>query len=253
MDFNTFAAYLMRIYHALTIGDHHTNHCEDYLSICEIDPETLMCAVMDGCSMGKDSYFASTLTGKLLRKISKELSYKLFASKEKLELQQMLEKIVGQLFHELHLHKNSLNLHRNEILSTLLIGIIDTEKKSGEFLCIGDGLICVNQQFFEFEQSDKPDYLGYHLDEDFGDWYKNQRQRISSVGINDFSIATDGIFTFKKYDAKTYEQPGNVIDFLLVNAEDGEHENMLERKIFDLKNEWGLKPSDDCAIIRGIV
>ena len=57
----------MNIYTTLQIGELHTNHCEDYFITAEIGKNKLLCAVMDGCTMGTDSYFAATLTGKLLR------------------------------------------------------------------------------------------------------------------------------------------------------------------------------------------
>ncbi len=203
--------------------------------------------------MGTDSYFAATLTGKLLRKISKEYSYKEFLSKESADLQLILEKITRQLFEELRSVKNILQLERTEVLNTLLIGVIDTKHCSGEFLCVGDGLICINNQLFEFEQDDKPDYLGYHLHEDFNNWYGKQEQRISAQDIQDFSLATDGIFTFKKFDNKTYPEPGDAVKFLLVDTEESNNSNMLNRKLYDIQTNWGLKPGDDLAIVRIIL
>src|SRR3954470_18578278 len=111
----------MTIYTTLTIGEHHTNHCEDYLITAEIGKEKILCAVMDGCSMGTDSYFAATLTGKLLRKIANEYSYKEFISKKPNELEHALKEIVRQLFLELRDLKNSIQLKREEVLNTLLI------------------------------------------------------------------------------------------------------------------------------------
>lgn len=143
-----------------------------------------------------------------------------------------------------------LQLEREEVLNTLLIGVIDTHNRCGEFLCIGDGLICINNQLFEFEQDDKPDYLGYHLHEEFNSWYSKQQQRISAQHIQDFSLATDGIFTFKKFDNKTYTEPGDVVKFLLVDTEESNNSNMLNRKLYDIQTNWGLKPGDDLAIIR---
>jgi hypothetical protein len=139
------------------------------------------------------------------------------------------------------------------VLNTLLIGVIDTSNRSAEFLCVGDGLICINNRLFEFEQNDKPDYLGYHLHEDFTAWYGNQQQRVSAQDLQNFSLATDGIFTFKKFDSKTYAEPGDVINFLLVNSEEGDSNNMLDRKLLDIQTNWGLKPGDDLAIIRIIL
>ena len=243
----------MIIYTTLTIGEHHTNHCEDYLVTEEIGKEKILCAVMDGCSMGTDSYFAATLTGKLLRKIAKEYSYKEFISKKSNDLQQTLEGIVRQLFLELRELKNSIQLKREEVLNTLLIAVIDSSNASGEFLCVGDGLICINGEFFEFEQDNKPDYLGYHLQEDFDTWYANQQQKISAQNIHDFSIVTDGIFTFRKYNNQSYQQTGNVVDLLLIEKEGYQSTNMLDRKRIEIEKEWGLKPMDDLAIIRGIL
>ncbi|OQP63081.1 hypothetical protein A3860_03665 [Niastella vici] len=200
--------------------------------------------------MGTESYFAATLTGKLLRKISKEYSYKEFFSKESVGLQLILERITKQLFEELRSAQNILQLEREEVLNTLLIGIIDTNQRTGEFLCIGDGLICINNRLFEFEQDNKPDYLGYHLHEDFDSWYGKQQQRIFAQDLQDFSLATDGIFTFKKFDSKPYEEHGDVLEFLLADTAGSNNSNMLNRKLYDIQTNWGLKPGDDLAIIR---
>ena len=243
----------MIIYTTLTIGEHHTNHCEDYLITAEIGKEKILCAVMDGCSMGTDSYFAATLTGKLLRKIANEYSYKEFISKQSNDLQQTLAGIVRQLFLELRELKNSIQLKREEILNTLLIAVIDSSNATGEFFCVGDGLICLNGDFFEFEQDNKPDYLGYHLQEDFDAWYSNQQQRISAQQIRDFSLATDGIFTFSRYDNQTYQQAGNVAELLLIDKTGYQSINMLDRKRIEIEKEWGLKPMDDLAIIRVVL
>jgi hypothetical protein len=243
----------MIIYTTLTIGEHHTNHCEDYLITAEIGKGKVLCAVMDGCSMGTDSYFSATLTGKLLRKIANEYSYKEFISKKRNDLQQTLEGIVRQLFLELRGLKNSIQLQREEILNTLLIAVIDSRSATGEFLCVGDGLICLNGEFFEFEQNNKPDYLGYHLQEDFDSWYSTQQQRVSSQEIHDFSLTTDGIFTFSRFNNQTYQQAGNVAELLLIDKTGYQSTNMLDRKRIDIEKEWGLKPTDDLAIIRGVL
>jgi hypothetical protein len=242
----------MRIYTTLQIGELHTNHCEDYFITAEIGKNKLLCAVMDGCTMGTDSYFAATLTGKLLRKVCKEYSYKEFLSKDSAGLQLTLEQITKQLFEELRSAKNILQLERDEVLNTLLMGVIDTENRSGEFLCIGDGLICIDGGLFEFEQDNKPDYLSYHLNEEFNNWYNKQQQRIAAQHIQDFSLATDGIFTFNRFDNKTYTSPGNVVEYLLFDATESNNSNMLNSKLLDIQNNWGLKPGDDLAIVRTI-
>ena len=46
-----------------------------------------------------------------------------------------------------------------------------------EIIVVGDGLVCVDGKEYHFEQEDKPDYLGYHLNEDFNFWFEQQKQR----------------------------------------------------------------------------
>ncbi|MBL0742432.1 hypothetical protein [Chryseolinea lacunae] len=95
-----------------------------------------------------------------------------------------------------------------------------------------------------------PDYLGYHLQEDFEAWFNAQGQKLSLGEINSFSLATDGIFTFQKIDNKVYEAPHNLIDFLLVDGDGASNLNMLDRKMRQIESTLGLKPTDDLAIIR---
>jgi Protein phosphatase 2C len=240
----------MTIHTVLQIGQHHINHCEDYLLTTEIGAGKLLCAVMDGCSMGTDSYFAATLTGKILRKIAKEHQFREFIEKTQLPPATLLKTVLRQLFEELRSAKNQLQLERDELLHTLLISIADTRTSAAEFICIGDGLICIDGQLFEFEQDDRPDYLGYHLHEDFESWFDNQQQRISRPQLRDFSLCSDGVFTFKRFDTTSYGEPGDVIDLLLHDTSDLDSPNMLHRKMVAIKTNWGLLPTDDLAIVR---
>jgi hypothetical protein len=57
----------MKAYPLLRMGEHHTNHCEDYAVVEPLGPGKLFCAVMNGCTMGTDSYL-TWLPGKWMRK-----------------------------------------------------------------------------------------------------------------------------------------------------------------------------------------
>ena len=144
------------------------------------------------------------------------------------------------------------SLEEEEILSTLIIGIIDKPKNEAIILTIGDGLICSNGNLFEYEQDDKPDYLGYHLKEEFNDWYNAQSQTLYLKNIKDLSISTDGIFTFKNFDSLEYPliTEKEIIEYFLIDTKWEYQENMLQKKGFALKNKFGLLPSDDLTIIR---
>ncbi|MCC7454370.1 MAG: protein phosphatase 2C domain-containing protein, partial [Crocinitomix sp.] len=190
----------MKIYSALRIGEYHVNHCEDYLFVGDIGEDKILCAVMDGCTMGIDSYFVSTLVGKLLRKISIEKGYEELYQADVIpnNLEKLLKSILKELFIELIITKNQLLLERNEMLTTLIILLADKRSKKGLVLVIGDGLVNINGKITEYDQDNKPDYLGFHLTEDFETWYTNQSQKLFIENLQDISISTDGIFMFKQ-------------------------------------------------------
>lgn len=83
------------------IGTFHTNYNEDFLIINELGNDHLLIAVMDGCSMGKESYFISILIGKILRKLSKEISFRNFREKKSISLKEYIRHITEKLFFEL--------------------------------------------------------------------------------------------------------------------------------------------------------
>ena len=242
----------MRKYEYIQIGDFHLNHCDDYVLTAELDNGKVLCAVMDGCTMGTDSYIASGITGKILRKIAKEISYRTFKEKSEVDLILLLKELMSMLFHELRLIKNQLQLERDELLNTLILVLVDFNSNRAESITIGDGLIYCNGESFEYEQNDKPDYLGYHLDEDFENWYSKQEQRLSLNNVKDLSISSDGIFTFKNYlnNNRILKQPHEIVEFLLKDTEGFDNESMLKKKMLIITNEWGLKSTDDLGIIR---
>lgn len=242
----------MQIYTALQIGDYHTNHCEDYLFTNQIDKNTLLCAVMDGCTMATDSYFAATLTGKLLRKISTEENYRLFRENINADRPEiLLKKILQRLFDELNTMKNQLLLNKDELLTTLILLILDTKERNAVAIVIGDGLLSVNGQITEFDQDNKPDYLGYHLHKDFEQWYSRQQQVVHISHWEDIAIATDGIFTFSPFTNQSYPE-ADPLQFLLADTSHQENSDMLDLKLKGLLHQHGLKNTDDLALIRVI-
>jgi len=241
----------MKIYSALQIGDYHLNHCEDYLFIGDIGNDKILCAVMDGCTMGTDSYFVSTLTGKLLRKIAKEKGYKeLYKLESHTDIEGYLKSIIKELFHELAITKNQLMLDQKELLTTLIILLVDKKENSGIVLVVGDGLVSINGTTIEFDQDNKPDYLGYHLSEDFETWYSLQKQKIAFSDIQDISIATDGIFMFTPVNQVETNEIINPIEFLLADKSNDGNDEMLSLSLKRLEHIYGLKPTDDIAIVR---
>jgi hypothetical protein len=229
----------MHIDFTLQIGAYHLQHCEDYLFHDYIGSDKLLCAVMDGCTMGTDSYFISTLVGKLLRKIVKERHYLEFIQPSQLPISQQLKSIIQQLFNELKQLKNQLQLEQREMLTTIIIFLLDNEGGTG--LVVGDGVVNIDGQVSIFEQDNKPDYLGYHLQEDFESWYVKQALMNISA-YQDLSISTDGISSFTALEGG--EPDIDPLSYLLSDP------GTLDKKLKYLEHQAGLRPTDDVAIIR---
>lgn len=241
----------MKIYTTLNIGAFHTNHCEDFLVTEPIGTNQQLIAVLDGCTMGTESAFASMLIGKILRNITKGLFYEEFVSKQNSNINTKLKQVLCLLFDNLKSIKNQIGLETNELLSTLILGIIDSNNTSAQIITIGDGLICYDGKLVEYEQGDRPDYLGYHLNEGFEEWFSKQNQFLSINNFCDLSISTDGIFTFKNLKDKLLQKSEDeIIDFLLINSDGFEKSNLMENKVRFLEQEWNHIVTDDLAVIR---
>lgn len=240
----------MKIFSTLNIGNFHVNYCEDFLINEQIASHERLIAVMDGCTMGAESAFASMLYGKILRRIAKDKFYQEFIEKEPFNQKGQLKDILKELVRETNRIKNQLGLETNELLSTLIIGVVNTENFNGEFLAVGDGMIYVDGEIFEYEQNDKPDYIGYHLNEDFEEWYQVQNQKLSIPRFDHLSICTDGIYTFKNFkNPKNQMTENEIIQFLLANDTKEDHDNFLEQNVRYLSEEKDHVLTDDLAII----
>lgn len=236
----------MNIYTCTQIGEAHTNHCEDYAVHFPIGKNRLLVAVMDGCTMGTDSYWVATTVGKLLRKIAKGIDYQEFCTQTKLPSPALQKEILRLLFEDLRKLKNDCQMQADEMLCTLNLLLLDTESRQGETIVVGDGLIVWNGNKQSYEQNNLPDYVGYHLHKDFEAWYAQQTQTMSLQNITDISLTTDGIFTFGETDHDS------VIDYLCINTEDADKKNMLQKKIQTITTDHTKRPKDDFAIIRCI-
>lgn len=240
----------MKCYSTLNIGTFHTLHCEDIVVHEQLGNDLYLIAVMDGCTMGKESVFASHLYAKVLRKASKRIYYESFYDSIVKEKSTVLSSIVCEVLSTVRNTQLLLDLEQEELLSTLLVAVIDTKTKSAEVLCIGDGLVCYNDQKVEFEQNDRPDYLGYHLKNDPEGWYKDQKQRLTLNDLSDLSICTDGIFSFQLSNDSPWSEL-ELIDFLCSDRSHLDYEHGLDRKLMVLKQKQ-LMPTDDLAMVRCI-
>lgn len=232
-------------------GAFHPNNNEDALVSTEIGDNKLVMAVMDGCSMGKESHFASVLIAKLIRKTSFQLNYLEFMEPLIHPPQKTLYKLLQHLFQDLKTIKRMLGLETQELLSTLLLAVLDKEQKEAAVIVSGDGLIRYNDQTIIFDQDNQPDYLGYHLDQAFEDWYQQHPQFLYLEKVDQLALATDGICTFRQMDLEVYPtlSEAAIIHYLFGLSSCLDKEVSIKNKIIHLQEQYGLHPSDDLSII----
>jgi len=245
----------MKVHKIIKRGLQHKDYCEDFLLYNELPNKHLLFAVFDGCSSGKDSFFASALLAKTLKKITSTVS-----SEPTEDLSEYFQKILYRWVVLLKETKQIIELETNEMLSTAIIFLLNMENKSGIAIALGDGLLLINNNFHEIQQNNTPDYIAYHFDEisdlqSFTNWYNRQLNIFQNQEVLEVSISTDGIFSFQKdYSLKpeinqTIENE-DVIKYLLQDNFLINNPAMLARKCNMLKNSYGIANYDDLGIIR---
>lgn len=246
---------LTMIIHHTQIGTHHTNHNEDALVYAELTEHHLLMAAMDGCSMGTDSHFAATLIAKCLRKIARQTNLKTFAERQSPPTETLLREVMQALFSDLQHFNAKLDLDHDELLSTLLLAVVDRSGRQAEVVVVGDGLVACDGEIKTFDQQNKPDYLGYHLRENFEDWWNQQSQRVRCTDFLDFGLATDGILSFRPFSPDPYRPvtEEEITEFLLTTRDEGDPETMYRRQLMYIRENFGQEPTDDLSIIRYIL
>ncbi|MEM9986749.1 MAG: protein phosphatase 2C domain-containing protein [Bacteroidota bacterium] len=246
----------MKLHAAVRMGTAHAIYCEDFLIAEGIGEKSLLCAVMDGCSMGKDSHFISALLGKLLRKICQEMSYQglheASQSWREEDPQSVAKEVLKRLFHEAKAARNSLMLRPDEMLATLILWIHHYDSERSFIMVVGDGFVSCDGKIHEIDQGNKPDYLGYHLGEKFETWYQGQTQTFNFEHPRDVCIATDGVDTLRRVQdlVGNQEVSPDPKTMLMVDSEFADATNMLDKKLDQMERESALKPIDDLAMIR---
>lgn len=242
----------VQIFSTLRRGHTHPVHCDDFLVQKRVNPTLWIGAVMDGCSSGTDSYFAATMIGKLISKIMATLHYTQAVGFdiEQADTSVILKYVAQALFKEVILAKNQLFLERNELLSTLIIAIYRPQILQLSLLAAGDGVFSINGETTVIEQQNKPNYLAYHLDKSFDEWYDGETITKHRMGVHGFAISTDGVESFTTEALTGEETDFDAIDYLLINQAMAENAAMLNKKCLIMEQEQGLIPRDDVAIIR---
>jgi len=243
----------MNIYQLNKTGKLHDTHTEDYVLIEKISNEWIVVAVFDGCSSGQESFFASALYGKILRKACKMLPL-LQRIQPEFSFQKVDAPFIGrfllnQVFEDLKKSHHLIGTELTEILSTIILLVYNKPGKSAWINISGDGLIVHNKKIEEIDQHNIPDYVAYHLDIPFDQWIEQYTKTFTFENQSDISISTDGVSKFYPITEKR-QQSIDPVRYLLIDETFRDIDDMLGLKFKILREEHGLMPYDDLGIVR---
>lgn len=180
----------------------HPNHCEDNYWVEETE-QYVVGAVLDGCSTGIESHFASTLIKHIL-----STSWKTPITQKSLTELGSFE-FINAIFYDVLFNLNVINdrlkLSELHYLSTIVFFVYNKVNKQLFVKFAGDGAVFVvgegiffDKGYYIHDENNMPDYIAYHINDSWGkltkwvksrhfEWYEN---------VDQFSICTDGIDSF---------------------------------------------------------
>lgn len=244
----------MQIKSVLKKGEFHPVFCEDFLYHTPLTKSIYLSAVMDGCSMGESSHFSSALLGKLLKKATIGMRYQEFARDilplDETPLAEIGKEIVHRVWKGLKELANSLMLEQVEMLSTLLLTLVDIRSGKAWVLMSGDGFLAVEGKVIESDQNNRPNYMAYHLSKDFEAWFGTEVSFFEYKGLKELTIASDGVGSFEpllKNKPPFYKE---IEAYILLDSEYAELKNSFDKKIDLLKVSHGLILTDDLSLIQ---
>lgn len=218
----------------------HPNWCEDNYWVNETD-EYIQGAVLDGCSTGINSHFASTLI-----KYSFERSNNLVHIRRD-DLNNYFDVIISRVRNDLNDVKTALNLTELNLLSTIVFFFYNKKDKSLWVKFIGDGVIYVDGNEIINDENNMPDYLAYHLIESWSMFYSwiESRRTLYFENVENFAICSDGINSLVNLK-NPHIKKEVAINFLIIDDQWKGLENGLNKKFNILTNRYEeLKRSDE--------
>jgi len=241
----------MQVHQLLKRGENHKDFCEDFVMAHDLSERYAIYGVFDGCSSGLESHFASALMAKIFRAELQFLEPDTFENTK-----EALNRALLHGIESLASVRNNLLLETDELLSTIILFLVDKIEMCGDIVAIGDGYVSINGQNHKIEQDNQPDYLAYYLDqintfEDYENWLSEHVAQFHVPQIINVCISTDGIHTFQKLNNKEYEKNAPYpLDFLIRDEYMIENKTMLSRKCNILRTKYGFTHQDDIGIIR---
>lgn len=241
----------MRIKKFVRIGKHHVNNCEDSAGSYKIGGSRELIVVCDGCSMGNKSHYVSELIQKILREISKEEDYREYVSDDDLCISELLKSVCSSLFTRISKVYQLTGSHKYDYLSTMLITIVDYKSLEYAYMISGDGVVWIDEKAEVYDQNNQPNYIGYHLDIDFEDWFSNEVIIKNGIFLRSIAVSTDGILTFSNgNDEFVSDKKLNQLTRRLMSYSKIENEKELQNIVDELARLENISTTDDIAICK---
>lgn len=157
--------------------------------------------------------------------------------------------LLGQLFQDVKKMKKSLFLEIEEVLSTILLLVYNKEDRSAWINISGDGIVACNGEFEEIDQKNIPDYMGYHLEMKFDEWYHNHTKTMEFDQVSDLSISTDGLSKIGPNLIRN-PKPLDPVQHFLIDRPKGLPNQALQQEYIKLMESKDFIPYDDISVIR---
>ncbi|MFT5916185.1 MAG: hypothetical protein ACJAWV_002830 [Flammeovirgaceae bacterium] len=235
----------MKLYTHLQKGEAHPVFCEDFLMVeQDLSGRFLIASVMDGCSGGKETHFASTFISKSFRRTLKNLEMENGFARRNAE--SLVQNLIESLRNNFLKIREEFHLTVNELVSTVILLVYDFTEDFAYIVSIGDGTIVIDDEIYRIEQQNMPDYLAYHLKDDF-DLFFGKLPYFKIHSPKNLAISTDGVDSF--FNKKLQACPVDVTKELLVNDLE-DKKKILASKIHQFYEQHNQTAQDDLAIVR---
>lgn len=237
------------------ISSEHELHCEDNYYLFE-DENIIVGAVLDGCSTGINSHWASQTLQYCFKQYEKAFGFNEFITLFSNGWDSEVNNILCEVATALNETKKVLDLTDMNLLSTIVFFVYNKKTKTLYVKFIGDGAFFYkkNNEWYSIEndENNTPLYLGYYCQIPKENLLSFLTTRVTYIldEIEEFAISSDGIFSFKNNKSLEEEiQITSPENYLIADESFIKLKHELGKKFIGLRNDgWVIK--DDLTVIK---
>lgn len=237
------------------ISAEHEIHCEDNYYLFE-DENIIVGAVLDGCSTGINSHWASQTLQYCFKLYEKSFGFNEFITTFSNGWDNDVNDILSYVATTLNKAKQVLGLEDMNLLSTIVFFVYNKNTKTLYVKFVGDGVFFYKKEniwySIENDENNIPLYLGYYCNIPEKNLFNFLETRTTYIldEVEEFAISSDGIFSFKNNKDNDEEikitSPEN---YLIVDESFIKLKHELGKKFIGLRNDgWVIK--DDLTVIK---